>query len=93
MTKAAKAHMGKVAELGCWVCRKVGYGPTPAQVHHLRAGQGMAQRGSDWLTIPLCERHHSNHSPDGVHGGRRVWMLHGLDEIDALADTIAAVYG
>ena len=87
-TKAESQHMGRVAELGCFLCRHLGYGPTPAQVHHLREGRGMAQRGSHWLTVPLCERHHSNASPDGIHGQRKAWKLAQLDEIDALADTI-----
>ena len=43
-TKAEKRHMGRVASLGCYLCRQLGYGETPAQVHHVREGQGMAQR-------------------------------------------------
>lgn len=87
-TQAEWDHMGRVAELGCYLCRHLGYGPTPAQVHHPREGQGMSQRNSHWLTVPLCERHHSNTSPDGIHGGRRAWKLAHVDEMDALADTI-----
>lgn len=87
-TKAEKKHMGDVAALGCFICRRLGYGPTPAQVHHLREGQGMGQRGSHVLTIPLCEVHHANHSKDGIHGGREVWKRMGLDEMDALEDTL-----
>lgn len=83
-----RAYMGRVAALGCYLCRTIGYGPTPAQVHHVRLGQGMAQRASHFLTVPLCERHHANSSPDGIHGGRAEWRRHGLDEMDALADTI-----
>lgn len=41
-TKAEKAYMGRVADLGCYLCQHLGYGPTPAQVHHIREGQGMA---------------------------------------------------
>ena len=85
---AESRHMSRVAELGCYLCRRIGYGPTPAQVHHLRDGEGMAQRGSHWLTVPLCERHHANSSPDGIHGGRAEWKRHQADEWDALADTI-----
>ena len=59
-----------------------------AQVHHIREGQGMAQRASDYLTIPLCDRHHSNASPDGIHGQRKAWKLAQVDEIDGLADTL-----
>jgi hypothetical protein len=91
-TNAERAHMDRVANLGCYLCRHLGYGPTPAQVHHLREGQGMAQRGSNWITVPLCDRHHANSSPDGIHGGRKAWKLAQVDEIDALADTIERLY-
>ena len=51
-TAAEKRHMGRVAELGCIICNE------PAQVHHIRDGQGMSQRASNWLVIPLCHGHH-----------------------------------
>lgn len=88
MTGAEKEYMGRVASLGCFLCHHLGYGSTPAQVHHLREGQGMAQRGSNYVTVPLCDRHHANSSPDGIHGQRRAWKLAQVDEIDALAWTI-----
>lgn len=31
--------MARVAALGCVVCRNLGFGPTPAAVHHIHAGQ------------------------------------------------------
>lgn len=88
MTSAERAHMDRVAALGCYLCRYLGYGPSPAQIHHVREGQGMAQRAQHWLVVPLCDRHHSNASPDGIHGQRRAWKLAHIDEMDALADTI-----
>ena len=90
---ADKVHMAKVAGLGCYLCRHLGYGATPAQVHHLREGVGMAQRNSNWLTVPLCEAHHANSSPDGIHGQRRAWKLASVGELDALADTLGRIYG
>jgi hypothetical protein len=92
-TKAESEHINQVAALGCYLCRHLGYGATPAQVHHIREGQGMAQRGSNWLTVPLCDAHHANSSQDGIHGQRRAWKLAGVDEMDALADTIERIYG
>lgn len=38
-TKAEREYMGRVAELGCYLCQHLGFGATPAQVHHLREGQ------------------------------------------------------
>jgi hypothetical protein len=87
-TLAEKEYMGRVAALGCYLCNHLGHGHVPAQVHHVREGQGMAQRASNWLTVPLCERHHANYSVDGWHGQRKAWKLAGKDEMDALAWTI-----
>jgi len=84
-TIAEKQWMGRVAALGCYLCQHLGYGATPAQVHHLREGQGMSQRASNWLVAPLCDKHHANSSPDGIHGQRRAWKLAHVDEMDALA--------
>ncbi len=92
-TKAERVHMSRVAALGCYLCRHLGHGETPAQVHHIREGQGMAQRASNWLTVPLCDRHHANSSVDGIHGQRRAWKLAGVDEMDALADTLKNLMG
>ena len=48
-TAAEKRHMGRVAALGCILCDHLGLGATPAQVHHIREGQGMSQRANDYL--------------------------------------------
>lgn len=42
MTKDDKRWLEDVASLGCVVCRNLGYGATPAEVHHIRKGQGIA---------------------------------------------------
>lgn len=88
MSKAAR-HMGKVAALGCVVCRNLGYGPTPAQVHHIKEECGAGQRQSDFLTIPLCAEHHLD-GGKGVafHAGWKEFeRLYGT-ELDLLAQTI-----
>lgn len=87
-TKAEQRYKNMVAELGCYLCQHLGYGRTPAQVHHLREGMGMAQRNSDYVIVPLCDRHHANSSPDGIHGGRKAWKRAQVGEIDALAWTL-----
>ncbi len=61
MTRAQK-HMGKVQRLGCILCRYLGLGETPAEVHHLFDS---ASR-SDWLVAPLCPEHHRGST--GFHG-------------------------
>lgn len=86
-----KRYMGDVASLGCALCRRLGYGQTPAQVHHIREGQGMAQRAQNWLTIPLCQDHHLG--THGIHGDRSAFRNAHVDELDLLADTIQLIYG
>ena len=55
---AEREHMGIVAGLCCIVCRNLGYGESPAEVHHVRYLAGGGQRSSNMDTIPLCPNHH-----------------------------------
>jgi hypothetical protein len=77
----SKDYMGKVASLPCALC-----GTIPVQVHHIREGQGMSQRASDFLTIPLCPSCHTG--PYGLHGDRSMLRIMKTSELDLLADTI-----
>ena len=40
MKKADSLHLSRVAALGCIVCRNQNLGETPAEIHHIRTGQG-----------------------------------------------------
>ena len=87
-TIAERAHMGRVAELGCAVCRMLGYGPTPAEVHHqhliaraIRDRPGMTY--TEIAEVTGLERHavgrrlkelHPVHArPGEVRNGMRTW--------------------
>lgn len=83
-TKAERDYMGRVAALPCVVC-----GSEPVQLHHVREGQGMAQRAQNWLVIPLCPSCHTG--PRGIHGDKSVLRQIKKDEIDLLAETIGAM--
>ena len=83
--------MSRVAALGCALCRHIGLGETPAEVHHVREGQGMAQRAQNWLAIPLCPTHHRG--THGIHGDRAAFKNARVDELDLLADTIQKLQG
>jgi hypothetical protein len=85
-TVAKKKYMSKVAELGCAVCRRMGYEGTPAELHHPRRGTGLGQRASHYDVIPLCPEHHRGKT--GLHGlGTKGFPKHwGFDESDLLAD-------
>lgn len=85
MSKASR-HMGRVAALGCILCRIQGRGQAPAEIHHLREGVGMAQRQSDYLTVPLCPDCHRG--PSGLHGDKSLMRISKLDELGLLAATL-----
>ena len=82
-----REYMGKVADLGCCICRMLGYGATPAHVHHIRTGVGMGRRASDFETIPLCPEHHQGNA--GIHGmGRKAFEReYGITELELLEMT------
>lgn len=78
--------MGRVAEIGCIACIRMGFGPTPAAVHHIREGR-IAR--NDWLTIPLCPEHHTG-THMSVHMAKDA-LLRALkigSEFELLADVI-----
>ena len=79
-----KAHKDRVASLPCCLC-----GESPVQLHHVREGQGMAQRASDWLVVPLCPGCHTG--PKGVHGDQSMLRVMKMSEMDMLADTIRKI--
>lgn len=87
-TLAEKKHMGRVAELGCAVCRRMGYEGTPAELHHPRRAAGGWGRSSHMSVIPLCPEHHRGST--GLHGlGTKGFEKHyGYDEADLLKDTL-----
>lgn len=88
-TIAERAHMGRVAELGCAICRMLGYGASPAEVHHQRTGTGAGRRGKG--LVPLCPEHHRGNT--GLHGmGRKAFEReYGVTEIELVERTEKAV--
>jgi hypothetical protein len=86
MTKEERKYLGKVAELGCAVCRRMGYEGTPAEIHHRKGGMGIGQRSGHDQAIPLCPEHHRGAT--GVHGlGVRGFQKHwGYGEKELLED-------
>ena len=88
MTAASKRHLDRIADIGCILCLHLQLGKTPAEIHHIREGQGGAQRASDFLAVPLCPEHHRGAS--GFHGlGMRAFeRTYRVSELDMLALTI-----
>jgi hypothetical protein len=89
MSASSKRYMGRVAKIGCVLSAYLGQGFVPAELHHLREGQGMSERASDFLVIPLCPEYHRG--PNGLHGNKSIMRIAKLEELDLLALTIEAL--
>jgi len=73
-TAAQRRRMGKIAELGCVICKG------PASIHHVGAHMG-GGRNHDKV-IPLCGSHHQT-GGEGValHHNRKAWeAVHGTEK-------------
>ena len=90
-TASESRYLGAVAALGCAVCRRLGYGPSSAIVHHQRTGTG-AMRASHYRTCPLCPPHHQ-HSGHGVHdmGREQFAQRYGFSEVELVEETRATL--
>jgi hypothetical protein len=88
-TKAEKAHMNRVAEIGCIACRKVGFYGTPAELHHIRETAGMGQRSDADEVIPLCPAHHRgimHPAVPSIHLARKAFMRQFGKEADLVGE-------
>ena len=86
-TKAERDHMCAVAALGCVVCRNLGFGPSPAEVHHIGNGT-LGKKASNFETIPLCPGHHRNGGHGvAVHAGRKAFEANYGTERELLEQT------
>ncbi len=90
MTKDEKEHLSLVAQIGCIACRKLGYDDTQAEIHHIRDGQGMAQRASHKEVIPLCPYHHRL-GRDAVHVSPATFQRKFGHERELLKETLRLV--
>ncbi|OWO84002.1 hypothetical protein B5C26_02905 [Photorhabdus luminescens] len=92
MTKSEKQWLSDVASLGCICCRNMGLGASFAEIHHVRTGQGIAQRADNFSVLPLCIPHHRACYSTGFHAAPRTWQkIHGT-ELELLAQVKREVY-
>jgi hypothetical protein len=91
-TAEQKLRMGKVAELDCAICRRLGFPDSPVEVHHVRTGTGAGRRGEGLL--PLCPLHHRLNN-DALHVmGRKAWERHfGVTELELAEETERMIDG
>ena len=90
--KKVEEHLDRVGALPCVLCMHVhGQPKYGVHVHHIREGQGAAQRSPDWLVVALCPACHLG--PNGFHGlGKKgFYARYKLDELDLLAMTYEAL--
>lgn len=86
-TKAERSYLSRAVALGCAVCRRLGLGATPAEIHHPRKGTGMSQRAAHRDAIPICPEHHRGNT--GIHGmGVKAFAAaYGFDEAELTRET------
>jgi len=71
-----RLHLARVKELPCSVCDA----PGPSEAHHFK-------QGLQYTCIALCPDCHRGPIL-GLHGQKRMWGIHKIEEIDALNITI-----
>ena len=88
MNKAEKQYYGKVAGLGCILCKSVlGYDDTPCEIHHIRRYGGKRSLAP---IIGLCPEHHRGNS--GIHTlGKKFETRYGVDEQALLELTLEMI--
>jgi hypothetical protein len=79
-TVLEREHITRIKEMDCVVCGASG----PSECHEIEQGQ--------WFTsMPLCPSCHRNEVL-GIHGQKRMWAIHKLDELSALNKTIGILF-
>jgi hypothetical protein len=88
VNKDEKRHYDKLAQLGCIVCRREGWGYSPPEIHHMRSGQG--HKRAHWsLAYPLCANHHRNGGYGiAFHAGAKEFEKKFGTEAELLAETL-----
>lgn len=68
MKIAEREYLSKVADLGCIICGGI------AEIHHIRTGQGMGKKSTNFEVIPLCHFHHrTGNYGDAFHQGKKAF--------------------
>lgn len=88
--KQKKEHYGRVARLGCILCRYIGHetDDSGCEIHHIRR----AGKRGDAPVIGLCTYHHrgSNTSIHGM-GRKRFEREYGISEEQLLEQTLELI--
>lgn len=95
MKKSEQQHVDRVATLGCVACYvQFGEWGTPGEIHHIKEGQGAAQRAGWDKVLCLCVGHHRHDDKRAdkvaIHGntGRKTFVKRYGSEGDLLNLTL-----
>lgn len=72
MTKDERLWIDAIAQMGCCVCLRLGWGPTSGEVHHLLNG---GQRIGHLYSIPLCMPGHHRGGDGKNKISRHPWKV------------------
>lgn len=74
-----RQHVERIKSMSCVVCGVAG----PSEAHEIEQGL--------WFTcLPLCSDCHRG-TRNGIHGERRMWSIHKMDELKALNETLRQI--
>lgn len=90
--RAIQAHIDALLRMGCIVCGS--WMRSCLQIHHIRQGLGMGQRGSDLYTLPLCFNHHQSEFAGSIsiHGKPALFKARFGEELDLLIRALDRLY-
>lgn len=80
LTKREREHFALIKSMPCSVCGQSG----PSEAHHIR-------QHLTFTCIPLCYGCHRDNF-NGIHGQKRMWAIHKLDELSALNKTYETIF-
>jgi hypothetical protein len=83
MSRAERAHVGRIKEMPCAVCDKRPNEAEPTEAHE-------PEQGLWFLAIPLCADCHRGWF-NGIHGQGRIWKVLKKTEMSCLNETLRAL--
>jgi len=70
-TATEKKWLSEISQLNCIVCKNMGLGESPADIHHI---DGSRKENAHLKTIPICPPHHRTGGYGiALHAGRAEW--------------------
>ena len=87
MSKTSDSRLYKISELGCCVCRKIGYPGTPAEFHKFLIKKSKHSTKRVQVVLPICPTHHR--AETGIHrlGKRNFEKFYGFTIAELIEDT------